>query len=105
MRHDDVVRAAQTRDRIEENHDVLAVLDQPLGFLDHHVRHLHVPVGRFVERRGDHFDVRPLHVFFHVGHLFRPLVDEQHDEVDLGVILDDGVGELLHQDGLTGFRR
>src|SRR2546427_3085560 len=38
----------------------------------------------------------------HVRHLLGPLVDEQHDEVDLGMVFDDGVGELLEEDGLAG---
>src|SRR2546426_5697203 len=54
------------------------------------------------ERGGDHLDVRPLHVLLHVRHLFGSLVDEQHDEVDLGVVLDDGVRELLEEDRLAG---
>src|SRR3546814_3920710 len=34
--HDGVVGAAQAGDRIEQDHHVLLVLDQPLGLLDHH---------------------------------------------------------------------
>ena len=101
----DVVRAAQARDRVEQDHDVLAVLHQPLRLLDHHVGDLDVAVGGLVERGRDDLHVRPLHVLLHIGHFLGPLVDEQHDEVDLGVILDDGVGELLHQDGLAGLGR
>jgi len=41
----------------------------------------------------------------HVGHLLGPLVDEEHDKRDLGVILRDGVGELLQQDRLPATRR
>jgi hypothetical protein len=33
-----VVRAAEARDRVEQDHDVLAELDEPLGLLDHHLR-------------------------------------------------------------------
>ena len=50
VRHDRVVGARETRDRVEQDHDVAAVLDQALGLLDHHVGHLHVALGRLVER-------------------------------------------------------
>jgi len=62
----------------------LAVLDETLRLFDHHVRDLALPVRRLVERRRDEPPpAAPLRLF-HVGHLFGPLVDEQHDQVDLG---------------------
>jgi hypothetical protein len=45
------------------------------------------------------------HRALHVGDLFGPLVDEQHDEVDLGVVVHDGVGDVLQQHRLAGARR
>ena len=80
VRHHDVVGARQAGDRVEQDDHVPAVLDQPLGLLDHHVGHLHVAVGRLVEGGGD--DLR-LHVLLHVGDFLGPLVDQQHDEDDL----------------------
>ncbi len=47
----------------------------------------------------------PLHRALHVGHFFRPLVDEQHDEVDLRVVRGDRVGDRLQQHRLAGARR
>src|SRR5829696_10189060 len=41
----------------------------------------------------------------HVGDLFGPLVGEQDDEVHLGVVVADGVGDLLHQRGLARLGR
>jgi hypothetical protein len=46
-----------------------------------------------------------LHRARHVGDLLRPLVDEQHDEVDLGVIVGDGVRHVLQHHRLAGARR
>ena len=68
---------------VEQDHDVAPVLDQALGLLDHHLGDLHVAGRRLVEGRADHlaFD-RALHV----GDLFGPLVDEQHDEHDFLVV-------------------
>ena len=52
-----VPRPGQPRDRIEEDQHVAAVLDHPLGLLQHHFRHLDVPRGRLVERRTDHLAI------------------------------------------------
>ena len=46
---DSVVGAGQTSDRVEQNHHVALVFDQSLGFLDNHLRNLHVTRGRFVK--------------------------------------------------------
>ena len=82
-RHDGVVGARQARDRVEQDDDVLLVLDQALGLLDHHLGDLHVALRRLVEgRRDDLAADRALHV----GDFFRPLVDEQDDQVHLGVV-------------------
>jgi hypothetical protein len=80
---DGVVGARQTRDRVEQDHHVFLVFDQALGFLDHHFGDLHMACGRFVERAGHHLGA---HGALHVGHFLRALVDQQHDDVALGVV-------------------
>ena len=102
MRHDGVVGAREARDRVEQDDDVALVLDEPLGLLDHHVGDLHVARRGLVEGRGDHL---ALHVALHVGHLFGPLVDQQHDQVDLGMVLGDRVGDVLQDHRLAGLGR
>ena len=52
-RDDGVVGARQARDRVEQDHHVLLVLDQALGLLDHHLGHLHVALRRLVEGRAE----------------------------------------------------
>ncbi len=75
---------------------------QALGFFDDHFRHLDVAGGRLVEGRGDHLAVdRALHI----GDLLGALIDQQHDQVNLGVIGGDGVGNVLQQHGFAGTRR
>ncbi len=101
-RHDGVVGARQARDRVEQDDDVLLVLDEALGLLDHHLGHLHVALRRFVEGGRDDLAA---HRALHVGDFFGPLVDEQHDQVDLGVVLGDAVGDVLQQHRLAGARR
>ena len=96
-----VVGAGEAGDRVEQDHDVLAVLDHPLRLLDHHLGHGDVARRRLVERRGDDLAV---HRALDVGHLFRPLVDQQHDEVGLLVVGEDRVGQRLEERRLAGPR-
>src|SRR5690606_36321291 len=88
--------------RIEQDHHVLLVLDQALGLLDHHLRDLHVARGRLVESRRDDL---ALHGALHLGDLLGPLVDQQHDQVHLGVIPGDRSRDVLQQHRLAGLRR
>ena len=101
-RHDRVVGAAEAGDRIEQDHHVAAVLDEALGLLDHHLGDLHVARGRLVEGRGHDL---ALHRALHVGDFLRPLVDEQHDEVALGMVGGDRLRDVLQQHRLAGARR
>ena len=97
-----VVGAAEAGDRVEQDHDVAPVLDHSLGLVDHHFGDLDVARSRLVEGRGhDLGRDGPAHV----RDLFRALVDQENDQVALGVVLDDRVGQLLEQDRLTGPRR
>ena len=54
-----------------------------------------------VERGGDDLalDRAP-----HVGDFFGALVDQQHHQLDVGVVGLDGVGDLLEDGGLAGLR-
>jgi hypothetical protein len=78
------------------------VLDQALGLLDHHLGHLHVAAGGSSKVRGDHLAA---HGALHLGHFFRALVDQQHDQVALGVVAHDRLGDVLQHHGLAGLRR
>ena len=74
--------AGQPRDRIEEDDHVVAVLDHPLGLFDDH---LATPArgGRTVSSNVELMtsQLRAFDLPLHVGHFFRPLVDQQHDHV------------------------
>ncbi|MDT4783921.1 hypothetical protein FQZ97_162150 [compost metagenome] len=97
-----VVGARQTGDGVEQDDHVLLVLDQALGLLDHHLGDLHVAGRRLVEGGGDHFAA---HGALHLGHFFRALVDQQDDQVALGVVAGDVGRDVLQHDGLARFRR
>ena len=43
-----------------------------------------------------------MHRARHFRHFFRALVDQQDDQRDAGMIGGDGVGDVLHHDGLAG---
>ena len=100
---DEVVGPGEAGDAVEDDHDVVAQLDEPLGPLDRELGDLRVLVGRSVERAGH--DLAAQHVPAHVGDLFGTLVDEQHHEVHLGVVALDRVDELLEDRRLAGLRR
>ena len=101
-RHHGVVGAREARDRVEQDHDVLLVLDQALRLLDHHLGDLHVAGGRLVERRGHDFAA---HRTLHLGHFLRTLVDQQHDQDNLGMVGGDRVRDVLHHHRLAGLGR
>ena len=89
-RRDGVIRAAQTRERIEQDHDIALVLDEALGFFEDHFRHLNVALRRFIERGADDF---ALYRALHVRDFFRTLVNQQHDQRDFRMIRGDGIGD------------
>ena len=55
-----------------------------------------------VEGRGDDFGVD---LILHVRDLLGPLVDEQHDQMHVGLVDADRIGDLLKQHGLARLRR
>ena len=90
------------KDRVQEDDDVFLLLGHAFGFLQDHLGDLHVSLGGLVESGGDDF---PFDVPLHVGHLFRALVDEEHDQGHLGMVLGDPCGDILEHDRLPGLRR
>ena len=94
-----VVGPGQPGDAVEHDHDVPAQLDEPLGPLDRELGDGGVLVGGPVEGGRHHL---ALDRAAHVGDFFGPLVDEEDDEVHLGVVGLDGVGDLLQDRRLAG---
>ena len=101
-RHDCVVGPREAGDGIQQDHHVFFMLDQPLGALNDHLRDLHMAAGRLVKGAGDHLGA---HGAFHFGDLFGALVNQQDDQVDLRLVVRDGLGNALQDHGLAGLRR
>ena len=78
------------------------MLDQSLGFFDHHLGDLHVTRGRFIERGTDYFAP---HRTLHVGDFFGTLVDQQNDQRNFGVIGGDRIRDVLQQHRFAGAGR
>ncbi len=78
------------------------MLDQALGLFDDHVRNLHMTTGRLIKGRRHNFTA---YGAFHLGHFFRPLVDEQNHQVHVRRIGDNSRCDILQQHGFTGLRR
>ena len=95
-----IVGTSQTRDRIEQDHDVVPALDHSFGFLQYHLGDLHMTGRLLVESRRHDLG---LHVASHLGHLLRTFVDQQHDQVHLRMIVGNGIGNRLQQHRLAGF--
>jgi len=93
-----VVCTGETGDGVEKNHDILLVLDKPLGFLYDHLGNLDVAACLLVEGGGDNLtvDVTP-----HIGHFFRPFINQKDHQNDFRMIGTDGVGDFLKQDSLA----
>ena len=58
---------------------------------------------RFIERGTDH--LRALATPLHVRHFLRTFINEQDEKIRLGIVLENGVRQLLHQHRFTGARR
>ena len=101
-RHDEVIRARQSRERIQQHHNVLTMLDQTLGALQYDFSHSSVVFGLLVECRVYHVALdRALHICYFLG----ALVNQQHDKLYVGIVLGDGVRNFFEQHGLAGLGR
>ncbi len=78
------------------------MLDQALGLFDYHVGDLNVANGRLVEGRADDL---ALDRALHIGNFLGPFVDQQHQQIDIGAVDRERVGDRLQQHGLAGARR
>ena len=58
--------------------------------------------GLFIECRVDHFPA--VQAPLHVGHFFRSLIYQKHDELDIRILVFDRCRDLLEKDCFTGFR-
>src|SRR5690606_31387038 len=101
-RRGEVVRAAETGDRVEQDDHVVAELDQALGPLDRELGDRGVVLGGAVEGRVDDL---ALHRPLHVGDLFRTLVHEDDHQVALRVVAGDRVRDRLEHHGLPRLGR
>ncbi len=97
---DGVIGAGESRDGIEKDDDILFVFDHAAGLFDDHFRDLDMAFRGFIEGGADDFcrAAGP----FHVGDFLRAFVDEEDKEVGIRGVLDDGVGDLLEEDGFAG---
>ena len=76
--------------------------DQSLGPFDSKLGHLGVLLGRTVECAGDDLT---LYRTPHVGDFFGSLVDQQHHQVNIGIVGFDRMRDLLHHRCLAGLWR
>src|SRR5690606_11510167 len=89
-------------DAIQNNHDVLVEFNHAFGLFQHHFGDGGVVLWRFVEGGADHFTVAGTQDLLHFRHFFRAFVHQQHDQINLGMVGQDGVGSVLEQRGFSG---
>ena len=116
MRNHNVVCTGETRDGVEQNHDVLLAFDEALCLFQNHVGNAGVVLRRFIECRGDNFSLDFNSLFrclfldvrddvAHFGDFFRTFVNEERDEDDFRMVLCNSACHVLQENGLTGTRR
>ncbi len=92
------VRPTEARDRVDEDDDVDAELDEALRALDGEVDDGDVVLGAELDARDDDL---ALDGPAEVGDLLRARRDEDHHEVRAGLLLADALGELRDERGLA----
>ena len=102
MRNHRIVGAGKTGDAVQQDDDVLLRLDEALRLFEYHVRYLNVTLGRLIKRGTDNFGA---YGALHICNFLRALIDEQNDQLHLGVIANDTIGHFLEENRLTGFGR
>ena len=80
----------------------MPLLGQPLAAFDDQLRQAHVALDVAVQAAGHHL---ALDAPLHVGDFFGPLVDQQHDQLHVGIVVRDGLADVLQHDRLAGPRR
>ncbi len=70
---------------------------------DHQFRDADVVRGVAVGATRDHFAF--LQTALHLGHFFRPLIDQKNDQVHVGVVRDEGLRDVLKEYRFAGSRR
>ena len=97
--------SGKSRYGIEKDNDVASCFDQSFGFFDDHFRNGDVTRSMLIKGGTDYFAIRSLDFPFHVGDFFRALINQQHHDVGLRKICQNGAGHFLEQNGLARSRR
>ena len=95
--------ATDTGQGVHEDKDVLPLLDQSLGTVDGNLGDAGVAAEIAVVGAGVEFGLRDGAA--NLRNLFGTLVDQQDDELHLGVVFHDGIGDVLKEGGLAGAGR
>ena len=100
--HVEVVGTSEARDRIHQHHHILAAFDQTFRPFQRHLRYFGMIFDWLIKGRSD--DFAP-HRTAHIGHFFGAFADQQHHQVNIGVVGRDAVGDGFHQHRFARFGR
>jgi len=93
--HLHVVGSGEPSDRIQKDHYILAAFREALCALYYHLRHLHMMLGLLIERGIYYLGV--LQAPLHVCDFLRSLVNEQHYQLYVRILVFDRSRDLLEQ--------
>jgi hypothetical protein len=96
-----IVAAGEAGEAVEEDDDIAAAFDEAFTAFEDEFGDLDVAAGGFVEGGAEDLAGDG---FAEVGDFFWAFVDEEDDEFDFRVILADGGGDVLEEDGFAAAR-
>ena len=84
----------------KKNAYIMTAFYHALGLFEYKICNSYVSVRGLIKSRGYHFGI---HASLHVSDLFWTFVNEQNDEIDLGVIEANRIGYILEKGCLSSF--
>ena len=70
------------------------------GFFQDDIGDFSMSFSRFIKSGRNNFCI---HMTLHIGNFFRPFIDKQDDQVSFRMIICNGIGNFLQDNGFTGF--
>jgi hypothetical protein len=101
-RHCEVVRPGQTGNAVQQDNDILADFDKPLGAVERQFCNARMSLGRLIKGCGNDLAFNRT---LHIGHFLRPFADKTNHHMNVRVFTGNSVRYILHQHGFTCFRR
>ena len=100
-----VVCSCKPCDGVKQYSYVFSVLNKSLGALYYHLGNSLVMLGKFVESRINNLNLLALYGFLDIRNFLGTLVDKKYQQMHLGIVLGNRLGNVLEKSCLTGLGR